>query len=104
MVGRDSEPKVTAYQQGGVKSCCIALHVPGVDPVVRAIWEQIVIPLSGVRVGRRGGRIATGRSLEWALKHNNSPLAFSRTSAGIVWCFIWGLCDTLRALFLCVFA
>ena len=40
---------------GGVESCCIALHVPGIDPVVRAIWEQFVIPLSGVRFGRRGG-------------------------------------------------
>ena len=52
----------------GVKSCCLALHVPGVDPVVRANWEQFVIPFSGVRVGRRGGRIATGRPREWAIK------------------------------------
>ena len=68
VVGRDPEPGVTAYQQGGVESCCIALHVPGVDPVVRANWEQFVIPFSGVRVGRRGGRIATGRPREWAIK------------------------------------
>ena len=52
----------------GVESCCIALHVPGIDPVVRAIWEQFVIPFSGVRVGRRGGRNATGRPREWAIK------------------------------------
>ena len=39
----------------GVESCCIILQVPGIDPVVRAIWEQFVIPLSGVRFGRKGG-------------------------------------------------
>ena len=52
----------------GVESCCIALHVPGVDPVVRSNWEQFVIPFSGVRVGRRGGRTATGWPREWAIK------------------------------------
>ena len=72
MVGRDPEPGATVYQRGwrwgGHESCCIALHVPGVDPVVRANWEQFVIPFSGVRVGRRGGRTATGRPREWAIK------------------------------------
>ena len=52
----------------GVESCCIALRVPGVDPVVRANWEQFVIPLSGVRFGRRGGWTATVRPREWAIK------------------------------------
>ena len=66
--------RFTASQLGesvpirGVESCCIALHVPGVDPVVRANWEQFVIPFSGVHVGRRGGRTATGRPREWAIK------------------------------------
>ena len=36
--------------------------------MVRANWEQFVIPFSGVRVGRRGGWIATGRPREWAIK------------------------------------
>ena len=53
VAGRSAAEGACAYW--GVESCCIALHVPGIDPVVRANWEQFVIPLSGVRFGRRGG-------------------------------------------------
>ena len=55
MVGRDPEPGVTVYQQGGEESCCIALHVPGVDPVVRANLGTVCYPFPDVRYGRLGG-------------------------------------------------
>ena len=44
MVGWDPEPGVTVYQRGGHESCCIALHVPGVDPVVRANLGTCLLP------------------------------------------------------------
>ena len=66
VAGRSAAEGACAYW--GVESCCIALHVPGIDPVVRANWEQFVIPLSGVRFGRRGGWTATVRPREWAIK------------------------------------
>ena len=58
MVGRDPEPGVTVYQRGwwgGHESCCIALHVPGVDPVVRANLGTDCYPFPGVRCGWLGG-------------------------------------------------
>ena len=66
VAGRSAAEGVCA--DWGVESCCIALLVPGVDPVVRANWEQFVIPLSGVRFGRRGGCTAAVRPREWAIK------------------------------------
>ena len=53
MVGRDPEPGVTVYQQG--ESCCIALHVSGVDPVIRANLGTVCYPFADVRYGRLGG-------------------------------------------------
>ena len=44
------------------------MYLPGIDPVVRANWEQFVIPFSDVRVGKRGGWIATRWPREWAIK------------------------------------
>ena len=35
----------------GAESCWIALHVPGIDPVVRANWEQIVTPFLAYVLG-----------------------------------------------------
>ena len=39
----------------GEESCCIALHVPGIDPVVRANLGTDFCPFPGVRYGWLGG-------------------------------------------------
>ena len=39
----------------GHESCCIALHVPGVDPVVRANLGTVCYPFPAVRCGWLGG-------------------------------------------------